>query len=294
MIKANLVILLILVCSSITFSQSDSLKGIQNDVFLHPTDGFTAYTLKKNEFVYNQSPFTLPLPSWAWWGITDKITMEIDLLPLIGGIFQKPHLPVPSINFRFKLIEQKGIRPTIAFETMYQHLWNKVTQSDQPNAEVTRKGNSWYNRFNLSWKMGQKFYTHLSLGATYVENLYFSNNDTLDLKEKFYPTSFTPDFNLSIDYRWKPWISLNATVSYGTTFVYLDNVPHKQQISYGFRIAPFYKAKRGIFRNFRAEFIGYYIYLPDIKEGIESVVPIFPYFYWQWTLKNKKDRHKND
>jgi len=276
---------------SITVSaQNDTLKGIQNDIFLHPTDGFTAYTLKKNEFVYNQSPFTLPLPSWAWWGITDRITMEIDLLPLIGGLFQKPHLPVPSLNFRFKLIEQKKYRPTIAFETMYQHLWNEVTQSDQPNAIVKRIGNSWYNRFNFSWRIKQKLHIHFSLGATYVENLFFSNNDTLNLIEKFYPKSFTPDFNLSIDYRMKPWISLNATSSYGSTFVYLDNIPHKKQLSYGFRIAPFYKNKHGFLRNFRAEFIGYYIYLPDIKESIESIVPIFPYLYWQWTIQNKKTK----
>jgi hypothetical protein len=171
--------------------------------------------------------------------------------------------------------------PAITFETIYQHLWNNVTQSGQTNAIITRQGNSWNNRFNMSRRLSSKFHPHLSIDATYVENLYFRNNDSLNLKEKFYPSSFTPDFNLSINYRWKPWISLNVTASYGTTFVYLDSIPHKQQISYGFRIAPFYNAKRGIFRTFRAEFVGYYIYLPDINESIESVLPIFPYFYWQ-------------
>ena len=276
--------ILVLCIHVATFSQIDSLRGIQTDIFLHPTDGFTAYTLKKNEFVYNQSPFTLPLPSWAWWGITDKITMEIDLLPLIGGLFQKPHLPVPSINFRFKLKDQNKFIPAIAFETMYQHLWNEVTQSDQPNAIVKRIGNSWYNRFNFSWKIKPKFHLHFSSGVTYVENLYFSNNDSINLIEKFYPTSITPDFNLSVDYRVKPWISCNATLSYGTTFVYLDNIPRKNQISYGFRIAPFYKNKHGFLKNFRAEFIGYVIHLPDINERIESILPIFPYLYWQWDL----------
>ncbi len=274
----------LLFCLSPIYSQNDSLRGIQKDIFLHPTDGFTAYTLKKGEVVYNQSPFTLPLPSWAWWGITDNITAEIDLLPLIGGLFQKPHLPVPSFNFRFKLYQQKGIIPTIAFETMYQHLWNTVTQSDQPNAVVSRKGNSWYNHYNFSWKLTPKLYTHLSLGATYAEHVFLSNNDSLNLITKYFPSSFTPDVNFSIDYRWKPVISLHATVDYGTTFVYLDNVPHKRQISYGFRIAPFYKNKRKFLRYFRAEFIGYYIYLPDINESIESILPIFPYFYWQWNL----------
>ena len=268
--------------------QSDSLKGLQTEIFLHPADGFTAYTLKKGEFVYNQSPFTLPFPSWAWWGITDNITAEIDLLPLIGGLFQEPNLPVPSFNFRLKLINQNKLIPSIAFETMYQHLWNEITQSYQPNAIVSRKGNSWYNHLNFSWKIISKLYTHLSIGATYVENLYFSNNDSLNLIEKFYPKSFTPDFSLSIDYRWKPWISILATDSYGTTFVYLDNIPRKQQFSYGFRIAPFYKNRWGILRTFRAEFIGYNIYLPDINKSIKSNIPIFPYFYWQWTFKGKE------
>ena len=288
-IKKQLLLLIILFFfNNFVFGQSDSLKGLQAEIFLHPMDGFTAYTLKKGEFVYSQSPFTLPLPSWAWWGITDNITAEIDLLPLIGGLFREPNLPVPSLNFRFKLINQNKLIPSIAFETMYQHLWNEVIQSDQPNAIVSRKGNSWYNHLNFSWNINSKTHTHLSIGATYVENLYFSNNDSLNLIEKFYPKLFTPDFNLSIDYRWKSWISTHATASYGSTFVYLDNIPKKQQISYGFRVAPFCKIKWGVLRTFRAEFIGYYIYLPDIKEPIQSIIPIFPYFYWQWTFKGKK------
>ena len=197
--------------STFVFGQSDTLKGLQSETFLHPADGFTAYTLKKGEFVYNQSPFTLPLPSWAWWGITDNITAEIDFLPLVGGLFQEPYLPVPSFNIRFKLIDQNKLIPSIAFETMYQHLWNEITQSDQPNAIVRRKGNSWYNHLNFSWRVNPKLYTHLSIGATYVENLFFSNNGSIDLIEKFYPNLFTPDFNLSIDYRMKPWVSLHAT-----------------------------------------------------------------------------------
>lgn len=277
-------IIILLIFPFLSFGQPHSLKGLQIETLLHPADGFTAYTLQKGEFVYNQSPFTLPLPSWAWWGITDNITAEIDLLPLIGGLFQDPHLPVPSFNFRFKLINQDGYRPAIAFETMYQHLWNEEIQSDQPNAVVSRKGNSWYNHFNFSWKLAPKLYTHLSLGATYAENLSFSNNDSLNTIEKFYPKSFTPDINISVDYRTQPWISLHATGSYGTTFVYLDNIPRKQQISYGYRLAPFYKSRWGFLRTFRAEFIGYHIYIPDIKESIESILPVFPYFYWQWTF----------
>ncbi|MGB1102984.1 MAG: hypothetical protein ACPG21_05090 [Crocinitomicaceae bacterium] len=47
--KSNLTLLLFLLCCSniIAHTQNAELKGIQNDIFLHPADGFTAYTLKK-------------------------------------------------------------------------------------------------------------------------------------------------------------------------------------------------------------------------------------------------------
>ena len=283
-----------LLSASLCVGQSDSLQGLQSEVFLHPADGFTAFTLKRGEFVYNQSPFTFPLPSWAWWGITDNITAEIDLLPLIGGFFQPPHLPVPSINLRFKLMDPNELIPAVAFETMYQHLWNKVTQSDQPYAIVSRQGNSWYNHLNFSWVLRKNLYLHLSMGLSYTENLYFGSRDTLSRKEKFYARSVSPDVNVSIDYRWKPWMSLHATASQGTTFVYLDNIPRKQQVSYGFRVAPFYKSRYRFLRTFRAEFIGYYIYLPDIDATIQSLLPVFPYFYWQWSIgRNIKSSKTN-
>ena len=270
-------------------SQKNNNNGLQSDIMLHPTDGFTAYTLKKNEFVYNQSPFTLPMPSWAWWGITDKITAEIDLLPLLGGFFQEPHLPVPSFNFRFRLMEQNGIKPAMAFETMYQHLWTTQNQSDQENLRVERQGgNSWYNRFNFSWKTNKNLYFHFSAGVTYTENLLIENKDTISYTGNFYDKTINPDVSINIDWRMRPWISTHFTTSYGSTFVYLDNIPRKYQVSYGFRVAPFYKNKFGILRTLRAELIGFYMWLPDAQEKIESVIPIFPYIYWQWTFKPKK------
>jgi hypothetical protein len=272
-----------------SFGQDSMKSNLQTEIFLHPADGFTAYTLKKNEFVYCQSPFTLPFPSWAWWGITDKITAEIDLLPLLGGFFQEPHLPVPSFNFRFKLREQNRMTPAIAFETMFQHLWRTQNQSDQDNLRIERQGgNSWYNRFNFSWKNEKNLHFHFSAGATYSENLLIENKDTINYTGKFFKQTINPDVSFSLDWRAKPWLSTHFTASYGATFVYLDNIPRKYQVSYGFRIAPFYKNKFGILRTFRAELIGFYMYLPDAKEEIESVVPIFPYFYWQWTFKKKK------
>lgn len=282
---------LFLCCIHLGFAQKDSLKGLQNDIYLHPADGFTAYTLKKNEFVYNQSPFTLPFPSWAWWGITDRITAEIDLLPLIGGLFQDPHLPVPSFNFRFKIVDQKKLMPTIAFETMYQYLWNENAQVDDDNLWITRKGHSWYNRFNFSWKLGETNHIHFSGGMTYSQNLLFQTKDTINSVSKQHYNSITPDFSLSFDSRPLSWLSYHITASYGTTFVYLDNIPRKYQLSYGFRVAPFWKLKPTILNSFRIEFIGFYMTFPDVPGTVQSIVPIFPYFYWQWTPKKRKKKN---
>ncbi len=279
--------LLLCVLPLIMHAQNDTLRGLQQDIYLHPADGFTAYTLHKGEFVFNQSPFTLPLPSWAWYGLSNKITMEIDLLPLIGGLFIPPHLPIPSINFRFKLTDQHGHVPAIAFETMYHHLWQDVYQSNYPNPVVRRRGNSWYNHLNFSFSVNNRLHFHFSTGLTYSENLYFHSSDSTLKIEKFYPRILSPDFNISIDYRPRPWLSMHATASYGTTFVYLDNVPHKREIAYGFRLAPFYKNRHGFLRHFRMELIGLYIFLPDINEAIQAILPIYPYFYWQWQLCKK-------
>nr|WKN39984.1 hypothetical protein K4G66_14925 [Tunicatimonas sp. TK19036] len=272
----------------VCLSQTEGNSNLQNEILLHPADGFTAYTLKKNEFVYCQSPFTLPLPSWAWWGITDKITAEIDLLPLIGGFFQEPHLPVPSLNFRFKLNEQQGIIPTIAYETMYQHLWVGQNQLDQDNLRIERQGgNSWYNRFNFSWQTNKNLRIHFSTGVTYTENLLIENRDTINYVGRFFDKTINPDVSLSMDWRSKPWLSTHMTTSYGTTFVYLDNISRKYQVSYGFRIAPFYQNRFGILRTLRAELIGFYMWMPDAREELKSVVPLFPYLYWQWTFRKR-------
>ncbi len=288
-LRCTILTLILLICQSINiYAQDSPHANLQTEIMLHPADGFTAYTLKKNEFVYCQSPFTLPFPSWAWWGITDKITAEIDLLPLLGGLFIEPHLPVPSLNFRFKLKEQNGIVPSIAFETMFQHLWRTQNQSDQDNLRVERQsGSSWYNRFNLSWKLSETFHIHFSPGLTYSQNLLIENKDSLNYKGTFFKQTVNPDISLNFDWRMKPWISSHMTTSYGTTFVYLDNIPRKYQVSYGFRVAPFYKNKYGILRTLRAEFIGFYMWLPDAGEEIQSILPVFPYLYWQWTFQKK-------
>lgn len=272
------------------YSQEDSLKGLQSDIYLHPLNSSTAYTLQKGEFVCNQAPASLPFPSWAWVGITDWLTAEIDLLPLLGGLFVDPYLPVPSFNFRFRLLEQRKLRPALAFETMYQFLYKEFDQSTNPYFATWRKKGSWYNHLNASWKIKSKFYIHASVGATYANSLRLVNKDSMHYQEKVFTNKISPDISIGLDYRLKR-ISFHVTTTYGTTFNYIDNVPRKFEIMYGIRLAPFYKSRFGFLSKFRLEWAGFYNAFPDIHAKV--YVPIFiPYLYWQWTFKKKQHKIK--
>ncbi|MGE3683962.1 MAG: hypothetical protein AB7G93_19755 [Bdellovibrionales bacterium] len=269
--------------SSVSAALDQEPAGLTDEIMLHPLDGFTAYTLKKNEFIYNQSPLTLPLPSWAWWGITDSITAEIDLLPLVGGFLQEPYLPVPSFNFRFKLQDGEiGGRPALAYETMVQYLYTEQEQADTDHLLIRRKGASWYNRLNASFQLRRDFHIHLSSGVTYAHDILVTNRNRSQLKIRHRKGQISPDASISFDYRVSPGLSLHATASYGTTFVYWDNIPRKYQLAYGFRIAPFLRSKHAFFRNSRAEFTAIQAYFADADERDGIWIPILPYVYWQW------------
>jgi hypothetical protein len=247
----------------------DSL-GLISENMLHPVDASTAYTFKKGEWAYNQA--LTPYPSWAWWGVTDFLTIELDFEAWLGG--------VPSFNLRFALSEQKHLKPAIAFETMYQFLSNEFDLlEDYEYLNINRKGNSWYNRVNLSWEVSKKSYLHLSTGATYSEMLVIENNDTTNYKGNRYSNLISPDFSISIDYRFKKWISLHLTGSYGSTFLYLDNVPLKQQVAIGTRLAPFINDKLGFLRNFRIEIAIISFYFKDADERVGGPIG---FIYWQW------------
>lgn len=263
-------------------SVKEPARALQSEPLLHPMDGFTAFTLRKGEFVYAQSPATLPAPSWAWWGVTAWLTAEIDLLPLLGGLLQDPYLPVPSFNFRFRLRDGGRSSISLAFETMVQHLWRPYDQEDFEHLRVTREGTSWFNRINASWPVIPTLHMHVSAGATYAHHIEFSNKDPVAPRGRIYESSISPDASLSIDWLVKPWLSLHAAGSYGTTFIYSDNQPRKLQVGYGFRIAPLWRQSWGFLRTLRFEFPALIIHYPDAGPGFRTLVPIIPYAYWQW------------
>ncbi len=243
---------------------------------LHPLDSFTADNFDAGEFSYNL-PFPLfgLSPGWAWWGITDWLTAEIDIECLLGG--------VPSFNFRVPVCHQKGIRPKVAFETMVQYLPAEINQTeDIDNLNVIRKGLSWYNRLNCSWQIVDRLHLYISSGGTYCRYLHIENSN----RTVYYGAEFNdlldPALSLGFNWRVSNSVSSHLSGSYGVTFVYLDNVSRKFQLCYGFRVAPFIGSGCGFLRNFRIEFSSINFYFADAREGVYLPIPIFPYLYWQW------------
>lgn len=289
MLKRNSIA--VLICISINlfsqeqdnFIKDDTLYGLQNETYLHPLNSNTAYTFKKGEASYNQAPAAIPLPAWGWIGLTDWLTAEIDFLPLVGGLFTKPNLPVPSFNFRFRLRHQDKFKPALAYETMVQYLYKEFNQTNAPTFATYRNKGSWYNKLNASWRIKSNVYIHLSGGYTFAQYLRLVNTDSLHAQEKVFRNKLSPDASLGLDYRLRR-VSFHVTTSYGTTFNYIDNVPRKFEVMYGVRLAPFYKNRYGILKSFRIEWAGFYNSFPDIQA--KAYVPLFiPYFYWQWKFK---------
>jgi hypothetical protein len=255
--------------------------GLIDENMLHPLDSFTAHTFAAGEFSYNQSPLTFPIPSWLWWGVTDWLSVEIDTLPLIGGIIEYG-MPVPSINARVALLRRPGV--ALALENMVQVLHTPYRQLDLPHFGVTREGASWFGRLNLSLDLSSRVMLHLSAGATYSEWLRIENVERARLRGRTLRDSWNPDASVAIDWRAAEWISVHAAASYGTTFVYIDNVPRKVSFTYGVRVAPFFWSDYGVLRCFRAELPAFVYYFPDAGETLAMLLPLRPYVYWQWTF----------
>ncbi|MGV6862503.1 MAG: hypothetical protein ACWA41_12080 [Putridiphycobacter sp.] len=275
----------------LTYAQSDTLikkeNPINDDTYLHPMDGITPYTFKKGEWFYAQSLQTLPAPGWAFVGLTDKLTLQLDITPFIGGLFFKPHYPIPSVSLRYKIIDQKKLLPTFSVETQFFHLWDTLKRFDINEYSLYQKG----SYFHFKTLYGYNFnpiYINFSVGFDYVNKMWWqqetivSNNLTPNVN---------PNFSLTLSYRKSKWISYHIAASYGSTLTYFENAPRKIQLNYGFRIAPFYKNKWGILRNMRIELISINGWFKDIDQYSGIPVPIYPLFYWQWNKDYSKKRN---
>ncbi|MCR9173449.1 MAG: YjbH domain-containing protein [bacterium] len=286
-------ILTLMLLPHFTIGQEDSLKKmnpLNEDAYLHPVDCITPYTLKKGEWIYAQSIQTLPFPSWAFVGITDKITAQVDLLPWIYGSFSELKKPIPSLNVRYRFNEQKGAVPTFGVEAMFVHFWDTLQRFTTPTLTVWENGSYFHLKPSASYKFENNIYLNASIGIDYIGELILQNNDSTNFQQKTFSKSWNPNFSFGIDYRPSKWISYHAGYTYGSTLTFLENVPRKHQLTYGVRIAPFYKNRWGILRCFRVELLGINGFFPDIRAQQVFPIPVFPYFYWQWHRKDKKSK----
>ncbi|OVE76506.1 hypothetical protein BVX98_05870 [bacterium F11] len=251
------------------YGWSQSQEGsLLEQTMLHPMDSFTAYTFNKNEWTFN-FPFT---PGWFMWGVTNFMTVELDAEAWLGG--------VPSINARFKMWDQKTILPAAAYETMYQHLPRTINLiSEYEYLNIRRKGDSWFNRINLSWKLLSKIHIHVSQGVTYSEKLEFDNGERSDFQKVFHEDLFEPDLSIGLGWRAKDWVSFHSTYSEGVTFIYVDNVPRKTQYTLGARFAPFINKSKRYLRNLRIELTYLSFSFSDVDETVTGPMG---YLYWQW------------
>ncbi len=263
-------------------------RPLNEDPYLHPVDIITPYTLRKGEWIYAQSIQTLPFPSWAFVGITDKLTAQIDLLPWLFGVFSELKRPIPSFNFRYRFNHQQGWLPTIGIEAMFVHFWDTLQRFSTPALTIRENGSYFHIKPSIGYRIHDKWYLNLSAGADYIGELMMQNNDTTNLQTASFSNSWNPNFAIGIDFRPSPWISYHIGYSYGATLTYLENVPRKRQLTYGFRIAPFYRSRAGFIRSLRIELVAINAAFPDIDARQNFPVPVFPYFYWQWRPEKKK------
>lgn len=261
-------------------AQEDSTKSLITETMLHPGDAFTAYVFKKGEWAYNQA--ITPYPSWAWWGITNRITAELDLEAWIGG--------VPSFNFRVAILSNERFKPAIAFETMYQYLKDERDQFHNLDyLAVERQGSNWYNHINLSWQLPKNFHLHLSGGATFGEHISISNGDSIDYIGNSFQNKIHPDYSLGIDWKFSRWMTLHSTASYGSTFLYADNIARKQQFSLASRVAPFINSKYGFLNCFRFELALIHAEFKDAGQSLTGPIG-FLYWQWDWSKENRQKR----
>lgn len=247
--------------------------SIVDENFLHPGDSFSAYTLNQKEVSWN-IPVLPPSPGYLWFGITDNLTVELDLEANIGG--------VPSVNFRYRFLNNGKI--ALAVESMYQYVPRKLDfdyfeKGDGTDISVKRFGSSWYNHLNLSFRPFERLYFHSSLGAVYQKELIIKQRSSLN--QNYFKDKINPDLSFGIDWRAFDSFAFLSSVSYGSTFIYLDNIPRKTQVAGGFRWAPFVKFDCAFINSFRLEAVWLYIRFHDIDKFITGPSG---FIYWQYSF----------
>jgi len=264
---------LLLVAATLAARAADAAadgETLAAENMLHPLDNYTADMFRRGEQAYYQP--LQPFPGWASWAPTNWMTVHLDFEAWLGG--------VPSLGLKFGSLKQRGVFPAAAFETMFQYLPQRINLLENYDyLDIIRAGASSTTRVNLSWRLSPTFRIHFSPGVTYSHNLLIRSSHRSTNRGASYHKLVAPDASLAADWRPLGWLATAAAASYGSTFVYLDNVPLKYQLCSGVRLAPFYRMNFGPLKNFRAELAFEYFHFADAGE---SVAGPGGYLYWQW------------
>lgn len=255
-------------------------EALLTEVFLHPVDGITPYTLDRNELIYAQSIQTLPFPSWGFLGLTENLTVQLDFLPWIFGFFSEVGKPIPSLNARYRFNQQRAWVPTIGLEAMFVYFWEGLDRFSTAAISVRQAGAYAHLKPVIGYRFGDRVALNLSIGLDYTESTRFTNVRTGE--QSNLTNSLTPNASVSFGYRAARWASVHVAYSYGATLTYLENVPAKHQLTYGARIAPFLWIDLGILNAMRVEFTAINAWFPAVDAQELFPLPVFPYLYWQW------------
>ncbi len=274
-------------CCNALFSlaQSDAAYSnpIDDDTYLHPVDGMTPYALEKGEWFYAQSLQTLPAPGWAFIGLTERLTLQLDFTPLLGGIFFEPHYPIPSASMRYQIGKQKKILPALGLEVQFFHLWDTLKRFDVQDYTLYQRGTYFHLKTTYGYRFNA-FHVDGSIGLDYANDTWWNKDGTMVSRPA---SKINPNFSFGMSWRASKWISYHLAFTYGSTLTYFENVPRKTQFNYGMRMAPFYKNRRRILRNMRIELVSINAWFPDIGAYSGIPLPIYPLFYWQWQRRKE-------
>ena len=158
---------------------------------------------------------------------------------------------------------------------MFVHFWDTLQRFETSSITMWENGSYFHFKPSIGYQIKDKWDVNLSVGVDYIGELIMKNNDSLNSQTKNFTNSWNPNFSIGIDYRPSNWISYHLGYTYGSTLTYLENVPRKHQLTYGFRIAPFYKNKFGLLRNMRIELLAINGFFPDINAKQIFPVPVF-------------------
>lgn len=264
----------LLILSAFNSPSTYAARDLRSQANLHPLDTFTADTLKEGEWYYGQPP--IPAPGYSFYGLTENTTIQLDYTAWLGG--------VPSFNLRQKLFGNNRSKLRVSTEFMIIYMDESLDEmdEDQDYLFIKREGTNGYARVNLSYRLTDDVRLHGSLGFSYSEYLRISNeNRPQPIGEEFVDL-VDPTFMLGYEHYITDNLMFVGNISYGETWLLLENRPRKEQLVYGFRWTPFTNSSRPILKNMAVDLIALFARFPDAEEELAFGVPLFPVFTWQW------------